>query len=69
MMLDGIIVLGLARGDQVRRRQRVRCSDQAHLCGFMVMYVEQQEAAALGGAEPKKKGRIRLFVEDQVGSL
>ena len=51
LMVHGIVVLLLARGDQARRRKRIVCVNQADLGSLMVVHAEEQETAALGGAQ------------------
>ena len=69
MMLDGIVVLRLARSDEARRRRKIARVDQAHLRGLMVVHAEQQEAAALGGAEAEEISRGRAARAGRVSAL
>ena len=55
MMLDRIVVLGLARGDETRRRRRIVRVDKADLGGLVVVHAEQEEAAVCVSPRPRKK--------------
>ncbi len=69
VMIDRVIVLGLARRNEARRRQRIGGIDQADLGRLVIVHAEQKEAAILGRAEAEEIARIGLLVDESVGSI
>ena len=69
MVIGRVIVLGLARRDEARRRARIGGIDQADLGRLMIVHAEQKEAAVLGRAEAEEISRVGLFVDDGVAGL
>ncbi len=69
VMIDRIIVLGLARRDETWRRGGIGGVDQADLGRLVVVHAEQEEAAVLGRAEAEEIARIGLLVDEGVGGI
>ena len=69
MMIDRVIVLGLARRYEARRRQRIGGIDQADLGRLVIVHAKQKEAAVLGRAEAEEIAWVGLLVDDGVASL
>ena len=69
MMIDRVIVLGLARRNEARGRCGIGGIDQADLGRLMIVHAEQKEAAVLGRAEAEEIARVGLFMDDGVAGL
>ncbi len=69
MVLDGIIVLRLARADEPRRLRGIGGVNQADFGSLVVVNAEQQESAALRRAEAEKKPGVGLLMQDGVGGV
>ena len=69
MMIDRVIVLGLARRNEARGRQGIGGIDQADLGRLMIVHAEQKEAAILGRAETEEIARVGLLVDKGVAGL
>ena len=69
VMIDRVIVLGLARRDETRSGGRIGGIDQADLGRLMVVDAEQEEAPILGRVEAEEIARVVLLVDESVGRL
>ncbi len=66
MMIDRVVVLRRARGDQTRRRRQIGGVDKANLRGLVVVHAEQEVAAVLRRADTKEEAGIVLFMYQRV---
>src|SRR5262245_13807021 len=66
MMLDGIVVLRLALGDEPSFCPRILGIDDTDLGRLVVVYAEQNETPALGCVDTQEKTRLLLIADERV---